>query len=121
MTHCDLVSDAVTEILAMRLPRHADSGILSQRTTIIWKPCDAKRRSLPKALVAWSSGKDSAWALHEARGEYDVVGALTTVTDAFARVSMHGVREELLRAQLAAAGLAADHRAHSLSVPERNL
>ena len=34
---------------------------------------------------------------------------------------MHGVREELLRAQLEAAGLPADHRAHSLSVPERNL
>lgn len=61
----------------------------------------------PKALIAWSSGKDSAWALHEARrgGDYDIVGALTTVTDSFSRVSMHGVREELLAAQLAAAGL----------------
>ncbi|HEU4659648.1 MAG TPA: ATP-binding protein [Pseudolabrys sp.] len=61
----------------------------------------------PKALIAWSSGKDSAWALHEARraGDFDVVGALTTVTDTFARVSMHGVREELLRAQLDAARL----------------
>jgi uncharacterized protein (TIGR00290 family) len=62
---------------------------------------------LPKALIAWSSGKDSAWALHEARGGYDIVGALTTVTDAFNRVSMHGVREELLRAQLDSAGLPA--------------
>jgi len=62
---------------------------------------------LPKALIAWSSGKDSAWALHEARHEYEVVGALTTVTDAFNRVSMHGVREELLLAQLDAAGLPA--------------
>jgi diphthamide synthase (EF-2-diphthine--ammonia ligase) len=37
----------------------------------------------PKALIAWSSGKDSAWALHLARltGDYDIVGALTTVTD----------------------------------------
>ena len=63
----------------------------------------------PKALIAWSSGKDSAWALHEVRraGTFDVVGALTTVTDEFARVSMHGVREELLQAQLAAAGLPA--------------
>jgi uncharacterized protein (TIGR00290 family) len=63
----------------------------------------------PKALIAWSSGKDSAWALHEARrtGTFDIVGALTTVTDIFARVSMHGVREELLRGQLAAAGLPA--------------
>jgi len=61
----------------------------------------------PKALIAWSSGKDSAWALHEIRrsGEYDIVAALTTVTDTFARVSMHGVREGLLRAQLDAAGL----------------
>ena len=63
----------------------------------------------PKALIAWSSGKDSAWALHEARrtAEFDIVGALTTVTDHFGRVSMHGVREELLRAQLDAAGLPA--------------
>ena len=63
----------------------------------------------PKALIAWSSGKDSAWALHEARrtNEFDIVGALTTVTDTFARVSMHGVREVLLRAQLEAAGLPA--------------
>jgi uncharacterized protein (TIGR00290 family) len=61
----------------------------------------------PKALIAWSSGKDSAWSLYEARraGEYDLVGALTTVTDAFARVSMHGVREAILQAQLEAAGL----------------
>jgi uncharacterized protein (TIGR00290 family) len=62
---------------------------------------------MDKALIAWSSGKDSAWALHEVRraGEYDVVGALTTVTETFGRVSMHGVRQQLLDAQLAAAGL----------------
>ena len=59
----------------------------------------------PKALIAWSSGKDSAWAFHEARRDYDVVGALTTVTGTFTRVSIHGVREELLEAQLASAGL----------------
>jgi uncharacterized protein (TIGR00290 family) len=61
----------------------------------------------PKALIAWSSGKDSAWALHDVRrtGAFDIVGALTTVTDAFGRVSMHGMREELLLAQLDAAGL----------------
>src|SRR5262245_23353870 len=62
---------------------------------------------MKRALIAWSSGKDSAWALHEVRraGEYDVVGALTTVTETFGRVSMHGVREDLLAAQLVAAGL----------------
>jgi len=63
--------------------------------------------SRPKALIAWSSGKDSAWSLHEVRraGEYDVVGALTTVTETLGRVSMHGVREDILRAQHEAAGL----------------
>jgi uncharacterized protein (TIGR00290 family) len=63
--------------------------------------------SRPKALIAWSSGKDSVWAMHEVRreGAYDVIGALTTVTGAFTRVSIHGVREELLDAQLTAAGL----------------
>jgi uncharacterized protein (TIGR00290 family) len=63
--------------------------------------------SKPKALIAWSSGKDSAWALYEVRcnGEYDIVGALTTVNDAFGRIAMHGVRESLLMVQLAAASL----------------
>src|SRR5512133_1211720 len=63
--------------------------------------------SRPKALVAWSSGKDSAWALHEARreGALEIVGLLTTVASEFARVSMHAVREELLDRQAAAAGL----------------
>jgi uncharacterized protein (TIGR00290 family) len=60
-----------------------------------------------RALIAWSSGKDSAWALHEVRraGEFEIVGAVTTVTENFSRVSMHGVREILLREQLAAARL----------------
>jgi uncharacterized protein (TIGR00290 family) len=60
-----------------------------------------------KALIAWSSGKDSAWALHEIRRmrEFEIVGAITTVTENFSRVSMHGVREVLLREQLAAARL----------------
>jgi len=64
---------------------------------------------MTKALIAWSSGKDSAWALHEVRrsGELEIVGALTTVTHEFCRVSMHGTREELLGAQLEAARLPA--------------
>ncbi len=63
--------------------------------------------SRPKALISWSSGKDSAFALHEIKrsGEFDVVGALTTVTETFERVSIHGVRQEILHAQLNAAGL----------------
>jgi len=60
-----------------------------------------------KVLIAWSSGKDAAWALNEIRrsGEYEIAGALTTVTETFGRVSMHAVREELLRRQCEAAGL----------------
>lgn len=61
----------------------------------------------PRAWVCWSSGKDSAWALHEARrqGDVDVVGLLTVVTETYRRVSMHGVREDVLQAQAAAVGL----------------
>ena len=61
----------------------------------------------PKAYVAWSSGKDSAFALHEARrlGLADVVGVLTTITEPFKRVSMHGVRRSILAAQTDALGL----------------
>lgn len=61
----------------------------------------------PRVLVAWSSGKDCAWALHALRraGEVEVAGLLTTVTEAFGRVSMHATREELLDRQAAALGL----------------
>ncbi|KQW19401.1 ATP-binding protein [Afipia sp. Root123D2] len=60
-----------------------------------------------KALISWSSGKDCAFALHCVRqsGKIEVVGALTTVTETFGRVSIHGVRDDILRAQLDAAGL----------------
>ncbi|MFB9262417.1 ATP-binding protein [Bradyrhizobium erythrophlei] len=61
----------------------------------------------PKALISWSSGKDSAFALHEVlrAGEFEVVGALTTVTETLGRVAIHGVREDILHAQCRAAGL----------------
>ncbi len=63
--------------------------------------------SKPRAWVCWSSGKDSAWALHieRQRGEVEVAGLLTTVTEAYNRVSMHGVRDEVLWAQAQAVGL----------------
>jgi uncharacterized protein (TIGR00290 family) len=61
----------------------------------------------PKLLVSWSSGKDSAWALHVLRqsDEYEITGLLTTINSAFDRVAMHGVRRELVEAQAEAAGL----------------
>jgi uncharacterized protein (TIGR00290 family) len=57
--------------------------------------------------LSWSSGKDSAWALHLLRKspEFEVVGLLTTVNEVADRVAMHAVRSELLRAQADAAGL----------------
>lgn len=63
--------------------------------------------SKPHVLVSWSSGKDSAWMLHVLRQqeEWHIVALVTTVNSAFGRVSMHGVREELLEAQARAAGL----------------
>ena len=58
-------------------------------------------------LLAWSSGKDSAWTLHALRRRHDVevVGLLTTLSDAHDRVAMHAVRRALLEAQAGAAGL----------------
>jgi uncharacterized protein (TIGR00290 family) len=61
----------------------------------------------PKAWLAWSSGKDSAWSLHQVRrsGEVDVVALLTTVNRTYERVAMHAVRESLLEMQAAETGL----------------
>jgi diphthamide synthase (EF-2-diphthine--ammonia ligase) len=55
----------------------------------------------PRVVLSWSSGKDSAWALHRLRelDEVDVVALLTTVNETFDRVAMHGVRRELLEEQ----------------------
>ncbi len=54
-----------------------------------------------RVAVSWSTGKDSAWCLHRLRGDdaVEIVGLLTTVTPQFGRVSVHGTRVELLRAQ----------------------
>ena len=61
-----------------------------------------------KALLSWSSGKDSAWTLHVLRQrhghEIEVVGLLTTVNETHARVAMHAVRDSLLEVQAEAAG-----------------
>ena len=58
-------------------------------------------------VVSWSGGKDSALALHALLTDpaIDVRGILTTITDGYDRVSMHGVRTELVSAQADAMGL----------------
>ena len=60
-----------------------------------------------KVLLTWSGGKDSAMALYELRssGAYQVLALLTTVTEQYDRVSMHGVRTTLLERQVESLGL----------------
>ena len=62
---------------------------------------------LPKILLSWSGGKDSAWALAvlRERGEYEVVGLMTSINEKFRRVAVHGYREALLDEQAEVAGL----------------
>ena len=58
-------------------------------------------------LLSWSGGKDAAWTLHTLRGrpDVDVVGLLTTVTEGYERIAMHGIRRDILQAQAEATGL----------------
>jgi uncharacterized protein (TIGR00290 family) len=60
-----------------------------------------------KILLSWSTGKDSAWTLHVLRSAQPGVvgGLLTSVNTSVSRVSMHGVRLDVLEAQADAAGL----------------
>ncbi len=73
--------------------------------------------AVDRAWVSWSSGKDSAFALHTVRsvGRVEITGLLTTVTAATDRVAVHGVRRVLLQAQADALGLPL----HSLPCPGR--
>lgn len=60
-----------------------------------------------KVLFSWSGGKDSAMALYEIQKtlEYEVLCLLTTVTEDYDRISMHGVRSVLLQQQAQSLGL----------------
>jgi uncharacterized protein (TIGR00290 family) len=60
-----------------------------------------------RTLLSWSSGKDSAWALHvlQQDAQVDVLGLFCTVNKEFNRVAMHAVRVELLQQQAKSAGL----------------
>jgi uncharacterized protein (TIGR00290 family) len=61
----------------------------------------------PKAVFCWSGGKDSAFCLSKVLEErlYDIKYLLTTLNERFKRVSMHGIREELLDQQTASIGI----------------
>jgi uncharacterized protein (TIGR00290 family) len=60
-----------------------------------------------RILLSWSSGKDSAWALHALQQDpaWEIAGLLTTFNEAVDRVAMHAVRRTLVEAQADAAGL----------------
>lgn len=63
--------------------------------------------SMKRVLLSWSSGKDSAWALHLLRRDpaIEICGLLTTLNAQFDRVAMHGTRRTVLEAQAHAANL----------------
>jgi diphthamide synthase (EF-2-diphthine--ammonia ligase) len=60
-----------------------------------------------KALIAWSGGKDSAWALQRLRGApgIQIAGLFTTVDADDGSIAVHAVRRSLLDAQIKATGL----------------
>jgi uncharacterized protein (TIGR00290 family) len=60
-----------------------------------------------KTLLSWSSGKDSAWALHSLQQDpgIELLGLFTVMNENYQRVSMHATRLEVLRRQADAAGL----------------
>lgn len=57
--------------------------------------------------MSWSGGKDSCLALYEIQQsrQYKIAALLTTITRDYDRISMHGVRRELLEAQAASLGI----------------
>jgi len=108
---------------ALPYPSYHKSGRMGDSPTtsaelVRWRPPEpARRRDLSgklrrtvtmsrKLLVAWSGGKDSAFALQELvrTDEYEIVALLTTVTAGYDRISMHGVRKTLLARQAESLG-----------------
>tara|TARA_B110000211_G_C14083185_1_gene555513 strand:+ start:2002 stop:2715 length:714 start_codon:yes stop_codon:yes gene_type:complete len=62
---------------------------------------------MKKAIFAWSGGKDSSLALHKIlkEGEFEILGLMTTLNKNFKRISMHGIKEDLLDAQASSIGI----------------
>jgi len=58
-----------------------------------------------RVILAWSGGKDSSLALYKLKNKYEINALITTVTKDYNRISMHGVRVNLLKAQAESLGL----------------
>jgi len=75
------------------------------------------QNKIENALLSWSGGKDSSLSYHIARQskDYQITGLLTTVTQDYQRISMHGVRRELLQSQAQAMKLPL----HEVMIPKQ--
>ena len=74
------------------------------------------RSTKEPVVLSWSGGKDSTMAAYQllASQKYEIMGLLTTVTEGFDRISMHGVRRELLERQADSLGIPL----HKLLIPQ---
>ncbi len=76
---------------------------------LLWQKCLEAKQLVEKVVASWSGGKDSAFALYEVlKAGLDVVGLLTTVTQDYDRISIHGVKRVLLEKQAEALGFPVD-------------
>ncbi len=84
-------------------------GVQSWHTTVYWASSPVPSMHAPKqAALLWSGGKDSVLALHHALQSHPglhIVKLVTCVSQVYDRVSMHGVRRQLIEQQGAALGL----------------
>jgi len=87
--------------------RQAHDGCLCQDCLSALAEPVPSQSARTRILMSWSSGKDSAMALHKLQrsGRFEVVALLTTISEEYKRISHHGVREALLDAQASAIGL----------------
>jgi uncharacterized protein (TIGR00290 family) len=94
-----IARDADHVRITRRHPERVAGNVIETEAAVVTK--------VEPILLAWSGGKDSTLALEELNrsARWRVVRLLTTVTEAFDRITMHGVRTELLREQARALGL----------------
>jgi len=71
---------------------------------------------MEKVVISWSGGKDSILTLQELQtsGSYEVVSLLTTITEGYNRISMHGVQTILLEHQAESLGISL----HKVYIPK---
>ena len=114
----DKIRESVLKEQGLTVLRFTNEEVLSDLDTALEKvgsyierpppaPSCEERVERKKAIFCWSGGKDSSFALNKVllEKEYEVTALFTTVNENFKRVSMHGVREELVEEQAASIGL----------------